>query len=133
MKGSRLILVDDDELIFWIVQKMVNNLNILMECLCFENGKLAEEYFLTKEAKDFCHLMLLDINMPIMNGWELLESLVNKERTDVIHGHILTSSINQSDKAKSKTYSCIHSLIEKPITSEKINQIYHEFLDRFKN
>lgn len=70
-------------------------------------------------------VLFLDINMPIMNGWELLEEL--KGTPEVIRKnvqiHILTSSIAPEDLNLSKTYEFIDGYITKPLTVKDLNKV----------
>lgn len=104
-----------------------------MEIIPFANGKEAEEYFLSDESNGYFHLLLLDINMPIMTGWDLLDSLDGNEITNNIFGYILTSSVNNSDRIKSKSYPCIQGYIEKPLEITKLEEIYYSYLGSLKD
>jgi CheY-like chemotaxis protein len=70
-------------------------------------------------------VIFLDINMPIMNGWEFLDeyekikSLVNKE-TSI---YMLSSSVYNDDIKKAETYSCVKKFISKPLTLEKLENL----------
>jgi len=68
-------------------------------------------------------LLFLDINMPVMNGWDFLKNYLEifNERNDKIV--ILSSSIDFQDKEKAKLFSCVQGFIEKPLTPEKIKNI----------
>ncbi|MEI6019855.1 MAG: response regulator [Bacteroidota bacterium] len=63
-------------------------------------------------------IILLDINMPEMNGWQFLEAL--EESSDLVNDRFLifmaSSSVNPEDKQKAKNNLHILDFIEKPIT-----------------
>jgi CheY-like chemotaxis protein len=70
-------------------------------------------------------MILLDVNMPQMNGWDFLEEyeklpLQAIAKTKV---YIVSSSINNRDIEKSKTYKTVSGFISKPLDTEKMNEI----------
>ena len=117
-----ILLVDDDP----IGQYLHNN--ILTKCnfpeqLMFENGALALDYILEKKDEDILFLIFLDINMPVMNGWELLEALSENCIKPAIKVVILTSSIDSSDRKKANGYPQVVKFLEKPLTESCVSQI----------
>ncbi|QKG54823.1 hypothetical protein GKZ67_18870 [Hymenobacter sp. BRD67] len=72
--------------------------------------------------------MFLDLNMPLMNGWQFLDALAPHE--NLLRGHchifILTSSLALTDMEKAKTYDLVTRLIHKPIDRLEIQAIYSQ-------
>lgn len=68
-------------------------------------------------------LILLDINMPVMNGWDFLNQYLekNQHRKDKII--MLSSSIDFQDQQKAKKYDCVEGFIEKPLTPDKFKNL----------
>ncbi|MBS1493268.1 MAG: response regulator [Bacteroidetes bacterium] len=74
-------------------------------------------------------LILLDINMPLMSGWEFLKEYEDlfKNQTEV-KIYILTSSVSKTDIDKAANNGNIQDLISKPLTSEIIEKLYTAML-----
>lgn len=122
-----VIIVDDDQIVVFIEQKMIANHDIASNPISFNEAEAALNYLneqQRKEKKDF--LIFLDINMPKMNGWDFLDCLESHEEKSNYHVIMVTSSINKKDKKEAEKYSMVRSFIEKPIASsdcEKIKEI----------
>lgn len=126
----RLLQIDDDPVILFLHNKLFSKYtNSKIEQ--FKNGKLALDHILDNNSPDISYMLLLDINMPVMNGWELMDEIYNRELESNIRVIILTSSADLNDLEKSKTYSNIVNFIQKPLTKEKIEDIplLMEYLD----
>ncbi len=92
--SSRILLIDDDlddQLYF---QDAVNEINPSITCEIANNGKDALRQIETPPPPDF---IFLDLNMPVMNGFECLSSLKKKERYQNIPVVIFTTSKNADD------------------------------------
>ncbi len=70
-------------------------------------------------------IIFLDINMPLMDGWEFLFEFQKFSETVLAKSkvYMLTSSINPVDIKKSQEYSVVQDFISKPLTPEKIRMI----------
>ena len=71
-------------------------------------------------------LILLDLNMPIMDGWEFLDEFIKIPCKQKITIYIITSSIDRADVEKAKTYSNVSNYILKPVTIEGLKEILEE-------
>lgn len=114
---SNILLIDDDHLNNILNRQFLvfsmPNANITT----FQDASLVVEYLRTGKLQ-VPDLILLDINMPEMSGWEFLFMLDRYEiECDVM---ILSSSLHWDDIEKSKTFSRVKSYIEKPLTEENI-------------
>ncbi|MFN3802940.1 response regulator [Belliella pelovolcani] len=114
---NKIIFVDDDK-----IQHMINKKNMLrikpdLELIFFQNPFSALEW-LEVNTTD---LLLLDINMPEMSGWEFLDLLEQKK----IHVpvNMLSSSIDPDDIAKSKDYKMVEGFLVKPLQVEVIEEL----------
>jgi CheY-like chemotaxis protein len=122
-----VIIVDDDQIVLFIQKKMVTNHEIASNPVSFREAAAALDYIIEeqrKQQKEF--LILLDINMPKMDGWDFLNCLESHEEKANYHVIMVTSSIDSKDKKKAKKYSTVRSFIEKPISAsdcEKIKEI----------
>ena len=91
--------------------------------MTFSNGNAALEYLETEFKDNQQYLILLDINMPVMNGWEFLDALQSMPFANNVFIIMVTSSVDTGDKTKAKKYPQIISFLEKPLKSDSCNYI----------
>ena len=118
---STVLLVDDHPLLRKGLQQLLSladDLEVVGEA---SNG--ADAVTLGVELDP--DLILLDLNMPVMDGWEILEELKAFEAKlkNKCQIHILTSSLDVADITKSNNYQMVNSLIHKPIKEQDIKMI----------
>ena len=131
-KLNCVLLVDDDFATNFINKKIIQKTNITEHIQVVLNGKEAIDY-LCKRGKfesvtdefPLPQLILLDINMPVMDGWEFIEAyknldLENKEDIVVV---MLSSSFNPADKSKAESISEIVAFKQKPMSRDALFEI----------
>ena len=97
MRNSRpLLLVEDDHVDAMSVERALKDLNITNPLIHSVNGEQALEYLRTESNKKPC-VMLLDLNMPKMNGIEFLKVIKTDERLKKIPIIVLTTSNEDQD------------------------------------
>ncbi|UQD57110.1 response regulator [Flavobacterium sp. K5-23] len=119
MKKGSIWVVDDDTIYQTIVEKIIEKSDSFTTIDSFNNGNLAINSLKIsiEENKILPDIILLDINMPLMNGWEFMNelSLIKSQLNKKIAIYIVSSSIAKEDKEKSKTYSNILGYLSKPV------------------
>jgi CheY-like chemotaxis protein len=116
----RIIQVDDDYINNIANERLIKKLGISFESVNFLDPSEALE-FLSKGDQQF-DLMLLDINMPRLNGWEFLEKYNSIAKKFPIF--MLTSSLDPSDQRKALEHSLLKGFFVKPLTKEIILEIF---------
>lgn len=114
-----IILIDDDPINNLINHKIISKIAPEIKLTAFEFAKEALESI--KTATNPPLLIFLDINMPVMNGWEFLDEF-NKLNTNVAVV-IVSSSINREDTVKASQYPVITDYLVKPVTKESFERI----------
>ena len=123
MKES-ICIIDDDLIYQLIIKKVVERTGEFDACCFCKNGLEAFEKFKSHDYK-LPDIILLDINMPQMDGWQFLDSLI-AHRPDFYHNttiYVVTSSIAHSDKDKAKSYKEVSGFLSKPLSVEKLKEI----------
>ena len=131
MTKKAIWVIDDDRIYQIIINKMIKRSEMFSAFTSFKNGKEAidalQDVVTNKlENSDILpDLILLDINMPVMDGWEFMEKmgLLKSKFSKNITVYIVSSSIATEDKNKSKTYSDILGYISKPVTVNDLELI----------
>lgn len=127
-----LYLIDDDDTYQFIVEKTLNSLNLVNSIKIFSNGKAAID-FLEETIHDIDQIpdvILLDLTMPIMDGWQFLEQYLRFRprigKKVVIY--VISSSIDPRDMQRAKSISEVTDYIVKPLTKTKLISMLHESL-----
>lgn len=117
-----IILVDDDPVNNLINKRLISKMHIAEQVEEFLEAENALER-INEFGKDSKILILLDINMPVMNGWDFLNFYMEKfhDRKDKIV--VLSSSIDFQDRQKALSYAIVQAFLEKPLTIEKMKSI----------
>jgi len=121
MKDKVIWVVDDDVIYQTIINKIIEKSGVFSSHFSFPNGNEALtslKKILEDDDTALPDIILLDINMPVMDGWEFMEE-IKKIKSDIrkdIHIYIVSSSIALEDKNKSATFSNIMGYIPKPIS-----------------
>ena len=134
---DKILCVDDDPITLMLCKKVVEKVEFAKEIITAKNGEEAIEYFDTLfEERKVGHsivypkLVLLDLNMPVMDGWEFLETYMRKDYHNVFSETrfmVLSSSIDPYDINRSKTYP-VNGFLSKPITKEMLENLKIQFL-----
>lgn len=127
MKKKTIWIVDDDAIYQIIANKLINKSEMFSAVSSFKNGKDALDGLLNTLQKkiELPDIILLDINMPIMDGWEFMEEmgLLQPKFNKQIIVYIVSSSIAVEDKNKSKSHENILGYLSKPITVNDLELI----------
>ncbi len=121
-----LYIIDDDPIVNVITQYLLNKFHPEIESQYFENGKLALDEIIKNNF--FPKYIFLDLNMPVLNGWEFLEKinplqLTNKEKLKII---VLSSTLDRLDIDKAKEHIMVTKFISKPITIESLEIVFKD-------
>ncbi|MDI9863461.1 response regulator [Flectobacillus sp. DC10W] len=115
-------LVDDDRAI-----QLLHRFLVTKELACtpnqFLNGAEALNYITNHNTIDDVHIVLLDLNMPIMNGWGLLDTLMKSSLSCTVYVVIVSSSIDDLEKSKAFTYPMVIDFLVKPLTLKHLVEI----------
>jgi CheY-like chemotaxis protein len=122
-----VLLIDDDAIYQFVSRKTLEatgNANKIHIC---SNGEEAIRHLESNvhNAAELPDVIFLDVNMPVMNGWEFLDAYqaLKPSIQKDIHVFLVTSSMNDEDKEFSRRYNCVEDYIVKPLNREKISEL----------
>lgn len=123
-------IIDDDDMYVNLITKVIDLRKLSKNLLIFRNGKEALDYFVSAlknmERRDIPEVILLDLNMPVMDGWQFLNEL-NKYDFKGLNEttlYIVSSSINPADIERSKAISMVKDFLVKPIRPNEIANVF---------
>ena len=124
-----IFLIDDDALVNILNQEIIKDSHPDKKVRSFESAtealEVIKEMLNTSDSK-LPQLILLDINMPVMDGWEFLDIFdqlpENKTKDCKIIMH--TSSIDPRDIEKAKTYKAVVDYMTKPLNLQSLSKIF---------
>ncbi|MGV3540458.1 MAG: response regulator [Rufibacter sp.] len=125
---KKVLLIDDDEITLLLGEMVMEQNGFAREVIKLQDGKEGVDFYrLLQETapQSAPELIFLDLNMPIMTGWEFLEEFSSNymaafPRTKVV---IVSSSIDPRDFARSTQYDFVVDFINKPFTDEAITSL----------
>jgi CheY-like chemotaxis protein len=124
MSQRKIVLIDDDKLNNLINARIITKFtDYAVES--FTSGAEGLKYLHACDAVSFPDIIFLDINMPVMDGWEFLEEFqrMSEDLTQSCSVFMLTSSIDINDIEKSKLYKSVREFMSKPLTLDSLTLI----------
>lgn len=123
MKKS-VCIIDDDEIYRKISKKMIEKSGVFNNAIFFKNAEEALSSFRNPEM-ELPEIILLDINMPILDGWQFLKAMeaIFPGLYSASHIYIVSSSISESDKDRLNDFPGLKGFITKPISVQKLRSL----------
>lgn len=122
-----VLCVDDDAITLMLCTATIKNAQFSEEIITLFNGQEAIEFYeslfqkiINGESIISPHLIILDLNMPLVSGWEFLDEFMEKYYPSFRHTKvvILSSTVDPRDKERAKQYPIVIDFFSKPITKE---------------
>jgi CheY-like chemotaxis protein len=118
---KKICLIDDDDMQHWLNVRIIHSIDKTIEIFSYSSAEIAlNDLMVNKIIPD---VILLDINMPLMDGWDFIEEVGAREINIPIY--MLTSSIDKSDNEKAKKYKVVKGFLNKPLKQEKLESILY--------
>jgi two-component system, chemotaxis family, chemotaxis protein CheY len=121
-----VLVIDDDPIDCLIAQKVLESTNLTYEIVIKNSGSAAIELLtrlLQTKQRPPDHIFL-DINMPGMDGFEVLQELVSRfEQELTTKIHFLTSSIYYKDRERALINKWVSNFFIKPFSVEKVLEV----------
>jgi CheY-like chemotaxis protein len=116
---SLAYIIDDDPVFVLLFKKILLKLGKFETILNYENGQIALDDLIEKENNNepMPNIIFLDINMPVLDGWEFLKALEKYNFKDKLNIYMVSSSIDSTEINKSKKHKYVKNFISKPISA----------------
>jgi CheY-like chemotaxis protein len=122
-KKLHFIVIDDSKLDCFIAEKIIRNTGKSESITCFQQAREALDYISSAKSDEQSHtIVLVDIQMPIMNGFEFVEAFekLPLHVTQNYTLYVISSSINDTDLSKVHNYQSVKQFLNKPINSNSL-------------
>ena len=128
-----ILCVDDDPITLMLCKKVIGKTTFSNKIITAQNGEEALSYFdairnefeVNNKTTPLPQLIFLDLNMPVMGGWEFLDcfSTSNYSNFNTIKVVVLSSTIDPEDLQKASTYPMVIDFLSKPITLSMLDYL----------
>jgi len=126
-------IIDDDKIYVNLVKKIIEIKNLSENLLIYKNGKEALDYFKdimenTTDEDKLPDIIFLDLNMPVMDGWEFLNEFIKIKNSlnKKITLYVVSSSIDPRDLERAKSFNLVTDYLIKPIELKKFEKIFEK-------
>ena len=123
---GRVMLIDDDDMNNAISTLIIKKVDPQIDIQQFTDSRkglsyLAEEY----RNSPLPTLLLLDINMPVLNGWDVLQQLESypSDIKSFLKIYMLSSSVNPTDRRRAAGLPLVSGFLERPLTTDNLQAI----------
>lgn len=121
-------IVDDDSIYVFGLKKLIEMHDFCDNILVFKNGQEAIKYLtpVITSSESLPDVILLDINMPVMDGWDFLEEFIKLKpmMSKEVTIYMISSSIHSEDIERAKSYSEVSGYVIKPVKLEDIKMVF---------
>jgi len=131
MENLKIIIAEDDVDDQFLIEQAITNLNVSVKGLMFfKNGSDLMHYlFLASDAGELPDVLILDLNMPLIDGEEVLRKVKSDEALRSIPVFILTTSQRPEHIKICKQYNC-QGYYHKPFKMKDLQKIVKEILEK---
>ncbi len=130
IKKLNFIVIDDSKLDCFIAEKVITNTGKCDDVVSFVSAEQALESIISTEQAPHLHtIILVDIQMPVMNGFQFIEAF-EKLGTDVIRNYtifVISSSINENDLKRVDNYTSVKQFLNKPLNSNVLGALLSQY------
>ena len=119
----RTIIIDDDDIVTFLQKKIVSKSGLDTDPLVFKDAYKALEFLEHEASQEEEYLIMLDINMPGMSGWEFLDHIKKLPLDERLHVVMATSSIDRKDKREAANDPHVVDFIEKPLSARHCEKL----------
>ena len=138
---NKVLCIDDDQITLVLCDMIIKKAGFAKEVITAKNGKEGIAWFSAYFSKSNVEikqeppqLIFLDLNMPVMNGWDFLEGYLMKyaDRLPQTKVVIISSTVNPEDFSRANRYEIVIDFINKPLTTEGLEELMqHDLLKSF--
>lgn len=124
---KNILLVEDDPITVLVCDRILKSSEFAEVVISKTNGLEGINYInsLIEAKQNLPEIIFLDINMPVMNGWDFLEEFSKAKLAieNIPKVYILSSTVDPEDFKKAEKYSCVVKTISKPLTQQYLDEI----------
>jgi len=132
-KLANVLVVDDDDISNFIYTRVITatgSVKNIKSCMSGQEALSFLEEVVKNNPEDFPDMIFLDINMPVMNGWDFLTrycEIVPEELQNQTILCILSSSVYKDDIERARTFSQVKEYVPKPLTTESLKNLLRKY------
>lgn len=122
---KKFLLIEDDDIFNLIHNQLILKTYPTAQITIFKYAQQALDHLIL-HAEELPDVIFLDLNMPEMNGFEFIEALnehFDREKFKTII-YLVSSTLDDRDKQRAKSYSWVCDLIDKPLTTSFIESLF---------
>ena len=126
-KFTNILLVEDDPITVMVCDRIIKMTAFADNVSSCNNGKAALDHLveLSGQGKSIPEIIFLDINMPVMNGWDFLAEFekVKHNMQQLPRIYILSSTVDPEDYKRAKSFPLVEDFISKPLSKDSLEKI----------
>jgi len=123
-------IIDDDRTFIFVTNHLIKSNKLCEVVLSYENGQVAIDQLKARieNQESFPEIILLDINMPALDGWEFLEEFKKMKAMlpKAVRIYLVSSSIDERDVERSMSCSDVSDYIVKPVRLDTLIKLFQE-------